>query len=75
MVGSETRSLPVICIHACWPEQRSQHQNRAKAMQMLKAQLYEGELQKREAERLAIEANKTDIGWGHQIRSYPFIGP
>jgi len=51
-------------------QERSQHQNRAKALQMLKARLYEVELQKREAERLAIEANKTDIGWGHQIRSY-----
>src|SRR6266702_2787197 len=51
-------------------QERSKHQNRAKAMQMLKARLYELELQKREAERLAIEANKTDIGWGHQIRSY-----
>jgi peptide chain release factor 2 len=37
---------------------------------MLKARLYEVELQKREAERLALEANKTDTGWGHQIRSY-----
>src|SRR5262245_53070951 len=54
---------------ACQQE-RSQHQNRAKAMQMLKARLYEVELQKREAERLAQEAAKTDIGWGHQIRSY-----
>ena len=51
-------------------QERSQHQNRAKAMQMLKARLYEQELQKREAERLEAEANKTDIGWGHQIRSY-----
>jgi peptide chain release factor 2 len=51
-------------------QERSQHQNRAKAMQMLKARLYEVELQKREAERLAAEAGKTDIGWGHQIRSY-----
>ena len=51
-------------------QERSQHQNRAKAMQMLKARLYEVELQKREAERLAAEASKTDIGWGHQIRSY-----
>ena len=51
-------------------QERSQHQNRAKALQMLKARLYEVELQKREAERMAIEANKTDIGWGHQIRSY-----
>jgi peptide chain release factor 2 len=39
-------------------------------MQMLKARLYEVELQKREAEKLAQEAAKTDIGWGHQIRSY-----
>ena len=45
-------------------------QDRAKAMQMLKARLYEVELQKREAERLEAEASKTDIGWGHQIRSY-----
>ena len=51
-------------------QERSQHQNRAKAIQMLKARLYEVELQKREAERLEAEANKTDIGWGHQIRSY-----
>ena len=51
-------------------QERSQHQNRAKALQMLKARLYEVELQKREAERMEIEANKTDIGWGHQIRSY-----
>ncbi|QQS12845.1 MAG: peptide chain release factor 2 [Rhodospirillales bacterium] len=54
---------------ACQQE-RSQHQNRAKAMQMLKARLYEAELQRREAERAAVEANKSDIGWGHQIRSY-----
>ena len=51
-------------------QERSQHQNRAKAIQMLKARLYEVELQKREAERLEAEASKTDIGWGHQIRSY-----
>ena len=51
-------------------QERSQHQNRAKAIQMLKARLYEVELQKREAERAETEANKTDIGWGHQIRSY-----
>ncbi len=50
--------------------QRSQHQNRATAMRMLKARLFEVELQKREEERLAIESQKTDIGWGHQIRSY-----
>jgi peptide chain release factor 2 len=39
-------------------------------MQMLKARLYEAELQRREAERLAVEEAKSDIGWGHQIRSY-----
>jgi peptide chain release factor 2 len=49
---------------------RSQHQNREEAWKMLRARLYELELQKREAERAAQEAKKTDIGWGHQIRSY-----
>ena len=61
--------LPSGIAVACQQE-RSQHQNRAKAMQMLKARLYEEELQKRENERLAQEATKSDIGWGHQIRSY-----
>ena len=49
---------------------RSQHQNRDEAWKMLKARLYEVELQKREAEAQALEDAKTDIGWGHQIRSY-----
>jgi peptide chain release factor 2 len=49
---------------------RSQHRNRAMAMDMLKARLYELELRKREEKAQAIEAQKTDIGWGHQIRSY-----
>jgi peptide chain release factor 2 len=49
---------------------RSQHQNREEAWKMLRARLYELELQKRDAERAAIEDQKTDIGWGHQIRSY-----
>ena len=49
---------------------RSQHKNRASAMSMLKARLYEAELQKREAESQAQHEAKTDIGWGHQIRSY-----
>jgi peptide chain release factor 2 len=49
---------------------RSQHQNRAKAWEMLRARLYEEELKKREAAANATEAAKTDIGWGHQIRSY-----
>jgi peptide chain release factor 2 len=50
--------------------QRSQHKNRAEAMKQLKARLYEAELQKREAEADVQNAAKTDIGWGHQIRSY-----
>ncbi|HEX3919429.1 MAG TPA: peptide chain release factor-like protein, partial [Caulobacteraceae bacterium] len=49
---------------------RSQHQNRDEAWKMLRARLYELELQKREAAAQAIEDQKTDIGWGHQIRSY-----
>ena len=49
---------------------RSQHRNRATAMAMLKARLYEAELQKREAEASAQHDAKSDIGWGHQIRSY-----
>jgi len=51
-------------------QDRSQHRNRAIAMEMLKARLYELELRKREAVSDAVEAGKTDIGWGHQIRSY-----
>ncbi|MBD23970.1 MAG: peptide chain release factor 2, partial [Candidatus Marinimicrobia bacterium] len=50
--------------------ERSQHQNRAKAWDMLRARLYELELEKREAKLSAQESAKTDIGWGHQIRSY-----
>ncbi len=49
---------------------RSQHKNRAQAMKMLQAKLYEVELQKREADARAEHEAKTDIGWGHQIRSY-----
>jgi len=49
---------------------RSQHRNRAQAMSMMRARLYEHELQKREAEAQAEQDSKTDIGWGHQIRSY-----
>jgi peptide chain release factor 2 len=51
-------------------EQRSQHQNREIAMKRLKARLYEMELKKREEKALADQAAKSDIGWGHQIRSY-----
>jgi len=49
---------------------RSQHRNRAEAMAMLKSRLYEAELRKLNEEKQAIEDAKTDIGWGHQIRSY-----
>ena len=49
---------------------RSQHRNRAEAMAMLKSRLYEAELRKRQAEQQKQEDAKTDIGWGHQIRSY-----
>jgi peptide chain release factor 2 len=49
---------------------RSQHRNRAEAMAMLKSKLFELEMRKREAERQKLEESKTDIGWGHQIRSY-----
>ena len=49
---------------------RSQHKNRAAAMKMIKSRLYEAELKKREDEAAEAEAAKTDIGWGHQIRSY-----
>jgi peptide chain release factor 2 len=49
---------------------RSQHRNRAEAMAMLKSKLYELELRKRMAEQSKLEESKTDIGWGHQIRSY-----
>jgi peptide chain release factor 2 len=57
-------------IIAASTQDRSQHRNRAIAMEMLKARLYELELRKREAINDATEAGKTDIGWGHQIRSY-----
>jgi peptide chain release factor 2 len=60
---------PTGIVVACQSE-RSQHQNRAKAWDMLRARLYEAELQKREAETQALEAQKTEIGWGRQIRSY-----
>lgn len=50
--------------------QRSQHKNRAEAMSMLKARLYEEELRRREDDANAVNAEKTEIGWGHQIRSY-----
>jgi len=61
--------IPTGIAVACQAE-RSQHKNRAKAWEMLRSRLYEEELKKREAEASATEAAKTDIGWGHQIRSY-----
>jgi len=57
-------------IVAAVQSERSQHQNRANAMSLLKAKLYEAELQKREEAAAAEHGEKTDIGWGHQIRSY-----
>jgi peptide chain release factor 2 len=57
-------------IVAASTQDRSQHRNRVIAMDMLKARLYELELRKREEVSAGIEAGKTDIGWGHQIRSY-----
>jgi peptide chain release factor 2 len=61
--------LPTNIVVQC-QNQRSQHKNKAEAMNQLRARLYEAELQKREAEANATAASKTDIGWGHQIRSY-----
>ncbi len=61
--------IPSGIVVACQSE-RSQHQNRAHAMNMLKARLYEQELQRREAKTKATHDEKSDIGWGHQIRSY-----
>jgi peptide chain release factor 2 len=61
--------IPTGIVVACQGE-RSQHKNRATAWNMLRARLYEREMEKREAAAHATEAAKTDIGWGHQIRSY-----
>jgi peptide chain release factor 2 len=61
--------LPTGIVVQC-QNQRSQHKNKAEAFNQLRARLYEAELQKREAEANATAASKTDIGWGHQIRSY-----
>ncbi len=60
---------PTGIVVSCQSE-RSQHQNKAHAMNMLKARMYERELQEREAQRQALQGEKSDIGWGHQIRSY-----
>ena len=61
--------IPTGIVVQCQSE-RSQHKNRATAWKMLRARLYEAELEKREAAAAAAAASKTDIGWGHQIRSY-----
>jgi peptide chain release factor 2 len=61
--------LPTGIVVACQQE-RSQHKNRATAWNMLRARLYEAELKRREEKASAEAAAKTDIGWGHQIRSY-----
>ncbi|MGE0251361.1 MAG: peptide chain release factor 2 [Dongiaceae bacterium] len=61
--------MPTGIVVKCQSD-RSQHRNRTMALQMLKARLYEAELQKREAAHQAQHEAKTDIGWGHQIRSY-----
>ncbi len=60
---------PTGIVVACQSE-RSQHQNKARAMDMLKARLYEAELRRREEAASAEHSEKSDIGWGHQIRSY-----
>jgi peptide chain release factor 2 len=61
--------IPSGIVVACQQE-RSQHKNRATAWNMLRARLYEAELKKREEKAMADQAAKTDVGWGHQIRSY-----
>jgi peptide chain release factor 2 len=61
--------LPTNIVVQCQND-RSQHRNRAEAMAMLKSKLFELELRKRQAEQQKLEDSKTDIGWGHQIRSY-----
>ena len=61
--------IPTNIVVQCQSD-RSQHRNRATALNMLKARLYEQELQRREQEAMADNATKSEIGWGHQIRSY-----
>ena len=63
--------LPTGIVVSCQQE-RSQHKNRATAMKMLKAGLYERALEEQEKEKAEFESSKTEIGWGNQIRSYVF---
>jgi peptide chain release factor 2 len=61
--------IPTNIVVQCQSD-RSQHKNRAEAMSMLKSRMYEEELRKRNEEKQVLEDGKSDIGWGHQIRSY-----
>jgi peptide chain release factor 2 len=61
--------IPTNIVVQCQSD-RSQHKNRAEAMSMLKSRMYEEELRKRNEKKQALEDTKSDIGWGHQIRSY-----
>ena len=61
--------IPTNTVVQCQND-RSQHKNRAEAMSMLKSKLYELKLRKRQSEQQKLEDSKSDIGWGHQIRSY-----
>jgi len=65
------RHTPTGIAVSCQQE-RSQHKNKATAMKMLKAALYQRELEEQEKKKAAVEATKTDISWGNQIRSYVF---
>jgi len=61
--------IPTNIVVQCQND-RSQHRNRAEAMQMLKSRLFELEMRNRMAAQQKMEDAKTDVGWGHQIRSY-----
>src|SRR3546814_11062525 len=61
--------VPTVIVVACQTE-RSQHANRDRAMKMLKARMYEAEMQRRNSAKQAVEDSKSDIEWGNQIRSY-----
>ena len=65
------RHIPTGLVASCQQE-RSQHKNKAVALKMLRAALYQRELDEREKKKAAVEATKTDISWGNQIRSYVF---